>query len=72
VQTGSNWFTGAAAGLTGVNKECSFTVDTSLINAPTGVIDSEIYALKLTAGHTGIFAVKCVADIVINIKAEVE
>jgi hypothetical protein len=72
VLEGSNFFTGSIAGLTGVAKECSFVVDLSQVNAPTGAQSGELYALKILAGYTGIFGTKSVADVIITVKAEVQ
>lgn len=70
VQSGPNYFTGSIAGITGMDRVCSVSVDTSLIKAPTGAIDGETYGLKVSAGATGVFQIKTVADVIVKVIAE--
>lgn len=72
VQSGPNLFTGSIGSYTGVGRICDFTIDTSAINGSTGAINGESYGLKVSAGYTGVFQIKSVADVIINVVAEIE
>lgn len=63
-------YTGTICSITGLDT-LEFTIDPKEINAPTGAINGELYAVKFVGTCTGINPIKSTMDLVIEMKEDI-